>query len=126
MIIHPTYGWLLSDKWEVYFEGDIEYYNFEKINAYSLGVSIMTDYIILKPIYLEIGCGISYWTNSPDEKLLANGMVGLIKYGTGIKIQLCKEYIGKFGYRFTHSSEIIADDTGVNTHGIMFSISKLF
>jgi hypothetical protein len=39
-IIHPTYGWLLSDVWEVYLEGDVGYYNFEKIKVYLVGVSL--------------------------------------------------------------------------------------
>ena len=125
-IIHPTYGWLLSNKWEVYFEGDIGYYKFKKENVGSLGISLMTDYKVLGPLYLEIGGGIGYWTGSPDNKFVKNGLIGLIKYGTGTKIQLNKGYIAKIGYRFTHSSEIFADDTGANTHGILFSISKQF
>lgn len=126
IIIHPTYSWLLSNEWEIYLEGDVGYYNFEKTNVYSLGFSLITDYIILDPIYLEVGCGLGYWTDSPDNRLIKDGLIGLIKYGTGAKIQLSKEYTAKIGYRFTHSSEVFADDTGANTHGILFSISKQF
>ena len=126
IVVHPTYGWILSDIWELYFEGGIGYYNFKDTNVYSLDISLMTDYKILGPIYLEIGCGTGYWTNSPDKQLIKDGLIGFIKYGTGTKIQLNKRYIAKIGYRFTHSSEIFADDTGVNTHGILFSISKRF
>jgi hypothetical protein len=124
--IHPTYGWLLSDVWEVYLEGDLGRYNFKKTNVYSLGVSLMTDYVIVGPFYLEIGCGVSHWTDSPNENIVTKGLVGLIKYGTGAKILLNKDYTAKIGYRFTHSSEVFADDTGANTHGVLFSISKQF
>lgn len=126
VIAHPTYGWLLSDVWEVYLEGDIGYYNFEKTNVYSAGVSLITDYKILGPLYLELGCGTGYWTNTPDKRLVRNGLIGLIKYGAGAKIQLNKVYTMKIGYRFTHSSEIFADDTGANTHGVLCTISKRF
>lgn len=126
VIIHPAYGWLLSDVWEIYFEGDIGYYNFEKTKVYSVGVSLMTDYKVLGPLYLEIGCGTGYWAGTPDKRFVKNGLIGLIKYGTGAKIQIDKIYIMKIGYRFTHSSEIFVDDTGANTHGILFSISKQF
>jgi len=126
VIIHPTYGWLLSDTWEIRLEGDLGYYNFKKIDVYSLGVSLMVDYLVLDPVYLELGGGIGYWTDSPNENVIKDRLIGLIKYGIGIKIQLNPEYTTKIGYRFTHSSEVFADDTGVNTHGILFSISKHF
>jgi hypothetical protein len=123
-IIHPTYGWILSDVWEVLLEGDIGYYNFRKTDVYSVGISLMTDYKVLGPLYLEVGCGAGYWTNTPDKRFVKNSLIGLIKYGAGAKIQLNKTYTMKIGYRFTHSSEIFADDTGANTHGILCSISK--
>lgn len=126
IIIHPTYGWVLSDPLKIYLEGDIGCYKFDKMDAYSLGISVMVEYILIGPIYLEAGLGISHWDNTPCKNTLRNGLVGLAKAGTGVKIQLDKNYTGKIGYRFTHSSEVFADDTGVNAHGIMFSISKSF
>ena len=125
-IVHPTYSWLLSDKWEIYLEGDIGHYSFKKVNVYSLSISLMADYKILGPIYIEAGCGTGYWTGTPNEVLVKDDLIGLIKYGTGAKIQLDKKHTIKIGYRFTHSSEVFVDDTGANTHGILFSISKLF
>ena len=126
IIIHPTYGWVLSETLEVRLEGDLGCYSFEKMDTYSLGISIMAEYVLVDLIYLEAGLGISHWTNTPNKNKLRNGLVGLGKAGIGLKVQLNKEYIGKIGYRFTHSSEVFADDVGVNAHGFMFSISKPF
>lgn len=126
IIVHPTYGWVLSDVLEIRLEGDIGCYSFEEMNTYSLGISIMTEYVLIDLIYLEAGLGIGYWTNTPNKNTLRNGLIGLGKAGIGIKMQLNKEYTGKIGYHFTHSSEVFADDVGVNAHGIMFSISKIF
>ena len=126
IIIHPTYGWALSEVLEVRLEGDLGCYNFEEKNAYSLGISVMTEYVLIDLIYLEAGLGISHWTSTPNKNTIRNGLVGLAKTGIGIKIPLNKEYTGKIGYRFTHSSEVFADDVGVNAHGFIFSISKSF
>lgn len=126
IIIHPTYGWTISNELEIRLEGDIGCYKFDKMNAYSLGVSIMTEYVLIDLIYLEAGLGISHWDNTPCKNTLRNGLVGLGKAGIGIKVPLNKGCTGKIGYKFTHSSEVFADDTGVNAHGIMFSISKSF
>ena len=126
IIIHPTYGWALSAPLEVRLEGHIVRYKFEKMDAYSLGISIMAEYTLIDLIYLEAGCGIGYWSGTPNKNTIRNGLIGLAKCGTGIKIQLDEDYVGKIGYHFTHSSEVFADDVGVNAHGVMFSISKSF
>lgn len=123
-IIHPTYGWVMSDKWEVFIEGDLGHYNLKEKDIYSIGISLMTDYMLLSPIYIEAGCGISHWTD--DFNKVKRGVIGLIKYGIGTKFNLVEDYTLKVGYRFTHSSELIADDSGANSHGVLVMISKRF
>lgn len=126
IILHPTYGWVGDEQWEVYFEGDIGLYKFPTGDTYSLGISLMCENNLFDPMYFELGGGFSYWNESPNEAWVRNGVAGLIKYGFGIKWSLNEDYRLKFGYRFTHSSEVTAKDSGMNTHGFMLNVSKSF
>ena len=133
---YPSYGWVLSDRWLAEIEGSLGMCRFkdkngDKDNIYSLGASLVVSYDFYKrksfSLYLDAGAGAGYWSGTPDSDLVNNdAVIGLLKYGAGIKIPLKKNYKIKIAYRFTHSSGIFVSDAGCNTHGVFLGIMRFF
>jgi len=134
--IHPSYGWLLGERWQVDLEGTLGIYNFRngeniKEDTYSLGISLMAGYDFLKhekfSLYFDVGLGVGYWNFTPDNSVVdSHSVIGLIQYGAGIKIPVRKNYFIKTAYRVNHGSGIFSKDSGCNTHGIFIGIVKKF
>ena len=127
--VNPIVGEHLSDRWEIWLEGKIDYLNWKTDGrgALKLGASILTSYDILKfsercRLYAEAGVGIGYRSWSPSNRTLGTSVLGLIDYGVGAKYKIDKKYTAKIGVRFEHTSSIPASDTGINTYGIAFAL----
>lgn len=131
IILHPSMGWMLSDRWEIYLEGNIGQYNFEKTNdTSSCGICIMTAYDFAKlnkwSLFVECGGGFGLWNKTLSKKLVDKGLLGYIQCGTGLRIPIKNDVFLNLAYRFTHTSAVFARDDGANTHGILFGIKKVW
>lgn len=141
--IHPYYGWVISDRWQVWFEGNIGQYSLKskdeprkECDVFEFGASIMTSYDVIKwqrwSLFPEVGVGLGYWNKSPSRKLLQPDILGLINYGVGIRAPLPSlPVIGenvylKIGCRFNHTSSIPGKDTGANSDMVYIGIVNYF
>lgn len=139
-ILQPTYGWILSERWEIYLEGNIGWYRFDNKydgteDDYTLGLSLMAAYDFLKfdkwSTFVELGFGIVYFSGIPEEQgeplIYRSGFPVLIQVGTGFKFHLGNENFLKLAYRFTHASSISStEEGGLNTHGVLIAVIKSF
>ena len=140
-VLQPTFGWLLSERWEIYLEGNIGWYHFKdkreggSEDNYTLGLSVIAAYDFVKfdkwSTFVEGGLGIVYLTDIPEEHgeplVQKDSFPLLVQFGTGFKINLGKEYLLKLAYRFTHISSILrTEEGGLNNHGALVAIVKAF
>ncbi len=136
VIIHPKYGWLIGERWQLDLEGNFGKYEFEdgkkKVkDTFSLGLSLMASYEFLQyekfSLYADVGCGLGYWDRTPDNGLVDRStVIGIIQYGAGIKIPVGNNYYARAAYRFEHGSGIRKHDSGCNTHGIFLGVELRF
>ncbi|RLC38636.1 hypothetical protein DRH27_01765 [Candidatus Falkowbacteria bacterium] len=134
--IHPSYGWVLSDRWLAEIEGSLGMCRFkdrngEKENIYSLGASLVVSYDFYKQkhfsLYLDAGAGAGYWTGTPDRGLVDNNaVIGLLKFGAGVKVPFGENWKAKVAFRSNHSSGIFVPDAGCNTQDVFLGIIKYF
>lgn len=125
-IIHPMYGWVLDQKKELYLEGRIGSYDFDKLDdTLCLGLNLMGRYNFARfdrwSLFAELGGGLSWWNNAPSYDLVEGHFPANINYGVGLKF-LAGDKTLKLAYRFTHASVFRKNDTGINSHGILFGI----
>jgi hypothetical protein len=140
-VLQPTYGWLLSERWEIYLEGNFGWYHFDdkkeggSEDHYTLGLSAIVAYEFLKfdkwSTFVEGGLGMVYLTGIPEEHgeplVQKDSFPLLVQFGTGFKFNLGNEYFLKVAYRFTHISSILrTEEGGLNNHGALVAIVKAF
>ncbi len=137
--IYASYGWLLTERWQVDIEGNIGQYQFndnkenirDKVTTY--GIAVVASYDFLKFndmffLYGDFGAGIAFWDDTPSRNMINNDMVpGILLYGLGVKIKIGDNTYLKGGYRLVHYSAIFdSNDSGVNTHGCLLTLSLYF
>lgn len=97
-------------------------------NSLEIGVTAMTSYDFYeqrgRSLYGELGAGFGWLTNNPDAAMVYPGALGLIDYGVGAKATMKSGLTFKLGLRFHHRSAMMRDDSGMNSYGLMFSVTK--
>lgn len=118
-----TYGRMLSDRQKVYLEGDIGRYDFgEAGNSFDFSLNLMTSYSFIRfdkwNLFGEFGVGLGFWDRTPFTNFVDNGLLGNIRYGVGLEIQVRNSSFIRLAYRLTaHTSALCKDDTGINSDG---------
>ena len=133
--IYVSYGWILTDRWQIDIEGNVGQYRFEDFKKNTsdkvtiCGIVAVASYDFLKfndmfSLYGDLGAGVAYWDDTPNKKMINNDMVpGIILYGLGVKVKKGRLHL-KCAYRFVHYSAIFdSNDSGVNTHGLILTIN---
>lgn len=127
--LNPVVGKHLSDRWDAWLEGNLGYVDWEEVqDSVEAGVSLMTSYDVFSHkgwgLYGEIGVGLGWMTNTPDQHLVDNSLLGFLDYGLGVKAKTRQGYVIKVGARFHHRSALFLRDAGMNGYGVMVSVVK--
>jgi hypothetical protein len=127
--INPIIGRHQTDRWDVWLEGNLGYVNWDEVpDSVEVGASVLTSYDVLShkgwSLFGEIGAGVGWMTNTPDENLVDNSFLGFLDYGFGIKARTKQGFVFKVGPRFHHRSGLFVVDAGMNGYGVMFSVTR--
>jgi len=127
--ICPIYGKHMGDRWDLWLEGNLGYIKWQdNPGAIKLGANVMTSYDIVKyrqyRLFGEFGIGLGWASYTPSTNMLRNNVLGLIDVGIGMKTIMKNGLILKIGPRLQHSSAIFAHDAGINTFGLMISLTR--
>lgn len=121
--LHPIYGQHLSDKWDIWFEGELGYIKWNSNNSVMVGIMLMTSYDIVQyknyNLFGELGVGVGWISYSPSINTLGHNPAGLIDLGAGVEY---KNF--RIGPRFHHTSSMFGKDAGINTFGCMLTIRR--
>jgi hypothetical protein len=92
------------------------------------GVFGMTSYDLLKQgpwsLFGELGVGVGWMSETPDENLVDTGVLGFLDYGLGIKARTTGGFIFKLAGRFHHRSCLTSVDAGMNSYGVVLSVAR--
>lgn len=134
--VNLTYGWQLSNRWQVNLEGSIGQFYFKdergnRENVLALGLTAHVNYDVLQfdnwAAFLDLGAGPSYWSKTPKQNMVdRDGFPVIIQYGAGLKINFLKDLYLQAGYEFIHFSSLCNDDSGANSHGGTIKFIKRF
>ena len=127
--VNPIAGTHLTDRWDVWVEGNLGYVDWDEVpDSLEVGASVLTSYDVLShkgwSLFGEIGAGVGWMTNTPDENLVDNSLLGFLDYGFGVKARTKQGLVFKVGPRFHHRSGLFVVDAGMNGYGVMFSVSR--
>jgi hypothetical protein len=136
--VRPVLGIHRTDRWDLWLEGNLGYIEWddapEAVNAGELDYSIeaglmgMTSYDVLRygrgSLYGELGAGVGWMSETPDTNLVDSGVLGFLDYGLGMKWRTEGGLGFKLGARFHHRSCLTTVDAGVNSYGVMLSVTK--
>ena len=134
----PFVGVHKTDRWDLWIEADFGYIEWEDapeaVRAgelpYSIqaGVTGATSYDVLKmgrwSLYGELGVGVGWMSETPDENLVDDGILGFLDYGFGLKFRTEGGLIVKLGPNFHHRSCLTTVDAGVNSYGLLLSVAN--
>jgi hypothetical protein len=119
-----------TDRWDVWFEvtaGSVHWVQ-DIPDCTEVGATAMSSYDFLASggwrLYGELGGGFGWMTDTPDTDMVFDSPLGFIDYGLGIKLKLKNGLTFKLGPRFHHRSALLVHDTGMNSYGLSFSITK--
>jgi len=127
--VRPIYGKHMDDRWDLWLEGHIGCLKWvDHSGALRLGANVMTSYDVFKykqcRLFGEFGVGFGWASYTPSTNMLRNNVLGLIDVGIGIKVLTKEEFTLKIGPRFHHTSAVFAHDAGINTFGVMVSLTR--
>ena len=127
--IQPIVGIHETARWDAWLEGNVGYIQWEEPpDSLELGVILMNSYDVLSSngwsLYGEIGAGVGWLSYTPDPHIVEDSVLGFFDYGVGIKARTKQGYVFKIGPRFHHRSGLFVRDAGVNSYGIMCSLTK--
>ena len=127
--VRPLVGIHRTERWDLWLEGNLGYSALEDDpDAVELGALGMTSYDFLSAgrwsLFGELGVGLGWMSDTPDEHVVDTGVLGFLDYGLGVKVRTERGLVVKLGPRFHHRSSLLKDDAGMNTYGVMLSVTK--
>ena len=127
--VRPLLGLRKTKRWDLWLEGNLTYMALEDDpDSVELGALGMTSYDLLHRdawgLFAEIGVGLGWMSDSPDDHIVGPGVLGFFDYGLGVRFRTDGGLLVRLGPRFHHCSSLFRDDAGLNTYGLMFSVAK--
>jgi hypothetical protein len=127
--VRPIVGVHKSDRWDLWLEGNLTYVALDDDpDSVELGATGMTSYDFVSgrswSLFGELGVGLGWMSDTPDDHILGTGILGFFDYGVGVKFKSESGVVVKLGPRFHHRSSLFKDDAGMNTYGLMLSVAK--
>jgi hypothetical protein len=127
--VRPLVGIHRTERWDLWLEGNLGYSALEDDpDAVELGALGMTSYDFLSAgrwsLFGELGVGLGWMSDTPDEHVVDTGVLGFLDYGLGVKVRTERGLVVKLGPRFHHRSSLLKDDAGMNTYGVMLSVTR--